>query len=60
MFDIKFYKNSYPIKKKITQGEISADEFQIIEKELETINNKIDGNEKYLLENLNEIYKHLY
>ena len=40
MFDIKFYKNSYPIKKKITQGEISADEFQIIEKELETFRDK--------------------
>ena len=36
------------------------DYFELIEKELEAINNKIDGNEKYLLENLNEIYKHLY
>ncbi|MEK9780471.1 MAG: hypothetical protein VW418_03475 [Gammaproteobacteria bacterium] len=36
------------------------DHFELIEKELEVINNKIDGNEKYLLENLSEIYKHLY
>ena len=36
MFDIKFYKDTYPIKKKITQGTISANEFQVIEKELET------------------------
>ena len=40
MFDIKFYKDTYPIKKKITQGTISANEFQVIEKELETFRDK--------------------
>ena len=40
MFDIKFYKDTYPIKEKITHGKISAEEFHIIEKELETFRDK--------------------
>ena len=37
MFDINFYKKSYPIKKNITQGKLSLNEFETIEKELETL-----------------------
>ena len=40
MFDIKFYKDTYSIKEKITHGKISAEEFHIIEKELETFRDK--------------------
>ena len=40
MFDIKFYKDTYPIKEKITKGKISAEEFELIEKELETFRDK--------------------
>jgi 2-iminoacetate synthase ThiH len=40
MFDINFYKNSFPIKKKITQGKLSLHEANNIEKELEILRNK--------------------
>ena len=40
MFDINFYKKSYRIKKDITQGKLSLNEFETIEKELETLRNK--------------------
>ena len=40
MFDINFYKKSYPIKKDITQGKLSLNEFKTIEKELETLRDK--------------------
>ena len=40
MFDIKFYKDTYAIKEKITKGKISAEEFELIEKELETFRDK--------------------
>ena len=40
MFDINFYKKSYPIKKNITQGKLSLNEFETIEKEFEALRNK--------------------
>ena len=40
MFDINFYKNSFPIKKKITQGKLTLSEATNIEKELEILRNK--------------------
>ena len=41
MFDIKFYKNTYPIKKEITEGKISLEELENLEKEFEALRNKV-------------------
>jgi wyosine [tRNA(Phe)-imidazoG37] synthetase (radical SAM superfamily) len=41
MYDINFYKNSYPLKKKITLNQLSHSDVEIIEKELEILRNKI-------------------
>ena len=35
MYDIDFYKKSFPLKKNITQGKLSLNEVQDIEKELD-------------------------
>ena len=40
MFDINFYKKSQPVKKKITEGKLSLEEFKNIEKKLESLRNK--------------------
>ena len=37
MYDIDFYKNSFPLKKNITQGKLSLLEVENIEKELERL-----------------------
>ena len=40
MYDIDFYKNSFPLKKNITQGKLSLLEVENIEKELEKLRKK--------------------
>ena len=40
MFDIDFYKKSFPLKKDITQGKLSLNEVQDIEIELEKLRDK--------------------
>ena len=40
MYDIDFYKKSFPLKKNITQGKLSLNEVQDIEKELEKLRDK--------------------
>ena len=40
MFDINFYKKSYPLKKKIASRELSINEIETIEKELEELRSK--------------------
>ena len=40
MYDIDFYKNSFPLKKNITQGKLSLLEVENIEKELERLRKK--------------------
>ncbi len=40
MFDINFYKKSYPIKKDITSGKLNTNDVSQIEKELEILRNK--------------------
>ena len=40
MYDINFYKKSYPLKQDITEGKLSLKEVQNIEKELENLRNK--------------------
>jgi len=41
MFDINFYKKSYPIKRDITQGKLTLSEVKTIERELDTLRNKV-------------------
>ena len=40
MYDINFFQKSFPLKKNITSGELSTNEFVIIEKELEELRDK--------------------
>ena len=40
MYDINFYKKSYPLKQDITKGKLSLKEVQNIGKELENLRNK--------------------
>ena len=40
MYDIDFYKNSFPLKDNITRGRLSLKEAEIIEKELESLRKK--------------------
>ena len=40
MFDIDFYKKSFPLKKDITQGKLSLNEVKDIEIELEKLRDK--------------------
>ena len=40
MYDINFFKKSYPLKKSITEGRLSLGEKQNIEKELEKLRSK--------------------
>ncbi len=40
MYDINFFQKSFPLKKNITSGELSINEFVIIEKELEELRDK--------------------
>ena len=40
MYDIDFYKKSFPLKKNIIQGKLSLNEVQDIEKELEKLRDK--------------------
>lgn len=40
MYDINFFKKSYPLKKNITEGRLSYEEKQNIEKELEKLRSK--------------------
>ena len=44
MFDINFYKKSYPIKKDITSGKLNTNDVSQIEKELEILRNKASYN----------------
>ena len=40
MFDINFFKKSYPLKKNIVDQKLTSNEFDIIEKELELLRDK--------------------
>lgn len=40
MFDINFFKKSYPLKKNIVEQKLTSNEFDIIEKELELLRDK--------------------
>jgi radical SAM protein with 4Fe4S-binding SPASM domain len=40
MFDINFFKKSYPLKKNLTEGKLSLEQKQNIEKELEKLRSK--------------------
>ena len=40
MFDINFYKKSFKIKKDITNGKLSINQFETIERELEYLRKK--------------------
>ena len=40
MYDINFFEKSFPLKKNITSGKLSINEFEIIEKELEELRDK--------------------
>ena len=57
MFDIKFYKKTYPLKQNIVQGKLSTDELKNIEKDvyLKCLENIIEEKEKKVNEYIQKV-----